>query len=123
MGYLFLQATHEGEQLCAMLAWEGKVDAVFSTDTDLLVYATPLVINDFGKFAYNPETKITEEYYECVQFDGILDSLKISYNTFVDLCIMSGCDYNDIYVKLVLGDHIQNSKNCECIEYFQMNII
>lgn len=116
VGIPFLQARGEGEQLCSMLAREGKVDAVFSTDTDLLVYGTPLIITEDGEFVYNPEKKITEEYFKCVKFDGILQSLDITYNTFIDLCIMAECDYNYNIPGVGIGRSFTLLKKCECIE-------
>ena len=103
VGVPYLMATGEGEKLCAMLAREGKVDAVYSKDTDLITYGTPLIITDFGNFKYNEKNGRNEEYFQCTMFDGILSSLNISYSTFIDLCIMSKCDYNENIPRLGIG--------------------
>jgi 5'-3' exonuclease len=116
VGIPFLQAVGEGEKLCSMLAREGKVDAIYSKDTDALVYGSPLVITEFGKYAYNPETKRSEEYFLCTRFDGLLDGLGLSYQTFVDLCIMAGCDYNDNIKQLGIGRAYTLLKQCQSID-------
>jgi 5'-3' exonuclease len=84
IGIPVIQAAGEAEKLCTSLCREEKVAAVFSEDTDNLVYGCPLMITGFsGKFQLN-----------CVRIDKVLQGLKMTYSTFIDLCIMSGCDYN-----------------------------
>lgn len=89
MGIPALRADADGEQLCSMLAIEGKVAAVFSSDSDTLAYGCPTTIN-----------KILDNFRggspvaECIIISKILEDLKISFETFVDLCIACGCDFN-----------------------------
>jgi len=94
IGIPVLKATGEGEQLCAMLCIEGKVEAVYSTDTDLVAFGCPLTINESGGYLFNPKTGMTEETFKCTLFKPILSSLGLTYESFRDLCIMSGCDFN-----------------------------
>ncbi len=95
IGIPVLRATGEGEQLCAMLCIEGKVDAVYSLDTDLIAFGCPLTIREPGGFMYNHKTKSTEECFKCTVFKPILSKLNLEYKSWLDLCIMSGCDFND----------------------------
>lgn len=93
LGIPMLQATGEAEQLCCMLAIEGKVEAVFSEDTDNLAYGCPLLITEFTDHGREPDGN----YYHQVKTVGISDvltGLGMLYPMFVDLCIMLGCDYN-----------------------------
>lgn len=83
MGIPILTATGDGEQLCSVLAIQGHVAAVYSTDTDNLAYGCPLLI-----------TKISKNVAECVRHDAILLDGKMTQSSFRDLCIMSGCDFN-----------------------------
>ena len=95
IGIPCLKADGDGEKLCSMLCIEGKVAAVFSVDTDNLVYGCPLVINHFSDtYSYNAEGQRIQQL-DCVRFDRIIQRMDISHNVFVDLCIMSGCDYNE----------------------------
>jgi flap endonuclease-1 len=89
-----LDAKYDSEQLCCALAIEGKVEAVYSTDTDCLVYGTPFLITDFDK-------ENREKLSLCViSLQKTLESLDISYKSFVDLCIMCGCDFNQNMPKI-----------------------
>lgn len=78
-------ADGEAEQLCAALAREGLVDAVYSTDRDALVHGCPTLIIKF----------VGNDYVTINFLKPILDKIKLTQDQFIDLCIMSGCDYNN----------------------------
>lgn len=80
-------ANGDGEQLCSSLCIENKVSAVFSADTDNLVYGCPLLITGIIRNYSSIEL-------ECIHLQTVLQSLQLSLTMFVDLCIMCGCDYN-----------------------------
>ena len=86
IGIPCIQARGEGEQLCSSLCIDGIVSAVFSADTDNLVYGCPLLLTNFKG------GNVCE--FESVKIDIILRELNISQKVFIDLCIMSGCDFN-----------------------------
>jgi len=94
LGFPCLQATYEAEQLCSMLCIEGYVKAVHTKDTDVLVYGCPLMIRKFSDYQITDEDGFTTPTLECVRFKSVLEGLKITQQTFIDLCIVSGCDYN-----------------------------
>ena len=85
VGIPILQAKGEAEQLCSMMCKEGLVEGVYSTDTDTLAYGCPLLLTGMNKRG---------DGFTSVDLNVILSSLQISFETFVDLCIMCGCDYN-----------------------------
>lgn len=74
----------EADIICAMLVKKKIVDCVYSTDFDILAYgANFLIINmDYKK-----------KYFECINLKYLLKKLKISYEQFVDIIVLSGCDY------------------------------
>lgn len=115
-GFPVLKATGEGEQLCAMLCIEGKVDAVYSRDTDLVAFGCPLTINEPSGYIYNKETGRSEESLKCTVFLPILSALGITYETFRDLCIMSGCDFNSNIPHLGVKKAYEVLKLCKAIE-------
>ena len=82
----YLDSDSEAETLCSHLCCHGKVDAVLSDDTDVLVYGTEMLLT---KLNFSKET--------CIMVDGkkVLEELGLTHEQFVDLCIMSGTDYND----------------------------
>lgn len=92
IGIPVLQADGDGERLCSSLCTEGKVAALFSTDSDVLVHGAPLTIKGYSKE--------NESCFRCVRLDHVLDKLKLNRSEFVDLCIMCGCDYNSNIPKI-----------------------
>ena len=95
LGVPWLQADGDAEQLCASLCIEGKVAAVFSNDTDTLAHGAPLVITGFSKGYHKNEFGRPTIMLDCVRLDKSLEALNMNYQTFLDLCIMCGCDYNN----------------------------
>lgn len=93
-GFPVLDAKYDSEQLCCSLAIEGKVEAVYSTDMDCLVYGTPYLITDFDK-------ESREKLVLCgISLQKTLECLDMSFTSFVDLCIMCGCDFNQNIPKI-----------------------
>jgi flap endonuclease-1 len=89
-----LDAKYDSEQLCCSLAIEGKVEAVYSTDMDCLVYGTPFLITEFDK--ENRE----KLFLNVISLEKTLENLDLTFTTFVDLCIMCGCDFNQNIPKI-----------------------
>jgi len=116
IGIPVLQATGEGEKLCAMLCIEGRVDAVYSRDTDLVAFGCPLTINEEGGYVKNEATGNSEESFKCTYFKPILAALKMEYETFLDLCIMSGCDFNDNIYNVGIKKSYKELVKCKSIE-------
>lgn len=83
-GIKYIVANGEAEQLCANLCKLNIVDGCISEDTDILANGGHLFLINF-----NADNNSIEEY--CLV--GILDSLEINYEQFIDLCILCGCDY------------------------------
>lgn len=94
LGIPCLQAKGEAEQLCSMLAIDGHVEAVMSADTDNLAYGCPVIIMDSAENGYDQVNNIKIPQVVVVELKNVLAGLDMTYNMFVDLCIMMGCDYN-----------------------------
>lgn len=86
LGISAITADGEAETLCATLAVKGVVDAVLTEDTDILCYGTKIMLRNLD----SKNNKI-----EVIQLDVILRDLNLSFESFVDLCILLGCDYNN----------------------------
>jgi len=109
----------EGEKLCSILNKHGKCSAVFTTDSDALVYGAKMVITSFDE----------GDIINYIKLNDVLQMLEIDFDTFVDLSIMSGCDYNTNIPKLSTGkaykllkkhkllNNIPNLDNKECLNY------
>lgn len=74
----------EADMICATLVKKKVVDCAYSTDFDILVFgAKKLIIN----------VNYEKEYIEYILLKDILKGLNIIYDQFVDMIVLSGCDY------------------------------
>jgi flap endonuclease-1 len=80
-----LNAKYEAEQLCSSLYIEDKVQSVYSTDTDNLVYGCGLLLTNMDEYGLSFIGYTLQE---------ILVRLDLSMDEFRELCILMGCDYN-----------------------------
>ena len=80
----FIQSEGEADILCCDLYKQGLVDMVMSEDLDILTGNTKILLRNFN---YNSNT-IT-----VYNLDIILQELEITYDKWVKLCILFGCDY------------------------------
>jgi flap endonuclease-1 len=80
----YIQAIGEADLLCSKMCSTGKVDFVITEDMDILTSGSNLLLRDFN--IYNNNATLFD-------LNEILNKLEISYEKFVDLCIMLGCDY------------------------------
>lgn len=117
-----LQAKEDGEQLCSSLCMEGRVSGVYSADTDNLTYGCPLIINSFSQnYNYDNDNNRIQQL-ECVRLDYVLSDLKIDHKTFVDLCIMSGCDFNTNIPKIGAIKSYNLLQKCGTIDNLPINL-
>ncbi|GAB2232081.1 hypothetical protein Droror1_Dr00011103 [Drosera rotundifolia] len=89
MGVPVMEAPSEAEAQCAALCKSQKVYAVASEDMDSLTFGAPR----FLRHLMDPSSKkIPVMDFE---IEKILVDLELSMDQFIDLCILSGCDYCD----------------------------
>jgi 5'-3' exonuclease len=81
----WMDAPLEAETMCADLCKRGLVKAALSEDTDVLAYSSPIFLSKLDVAA---GTCISIDYEE------MISSLELSSESFLDLCIMCGTDYN-----------------------------
>ena len=67
------------------MAKTNKVAAVLSEDTDMFAYGVPVVLKYFSF------VKHTVVMYET---NKLLGELNLNYDEFLDICVLSGTDYN-----------------------------
>jgi hypothetical protein len=83
-GVLFITPNGEADDLLALLARQGHVTAVVSTDMDMLARGVRrLVVPD------TPDASVLTEF----SLDAILVGLRLTYRQFVDACALMGSDY------------------------------
>lgn len=98
LGYSVITAEGESDPLLAALAITGLIDAVFSSDTDMLIYGTPVLIT--GMATDKPRgsrsnVRCKNIGYNVYYLDKILEDLEITQTQLEDLAICLGCDYNN----------------------------
>lgn len=74
---------NDAEKECAIQCSHEK-DIVVSDDTDALAFGAPNLI----RFIMNKKKR------HIINKDELLNELNISYEQFIDFCILSGCDYS-----------------------------
>jgi flap endonuclease-1 len=114
----YIVAEGEADLLCSKLCSNGIVDFVISEDMDLLTSGTKILVRDFN--IYN--NKIT-----IYNLQTILEKLELTYEKWVELCIMFGCDYlkriNGIGPKKSYKFIKKNDTIEQIIEYFKTSNI
>ncbi|XP_074309004.1 flap endonuclease 1-like isoform X2 [Silene latifolia] len=87
MGIPVVEAPSEAEAQCAALCKNGKVYAVASEDMDTLTFGA----SRFLRHLMDPSSKrIPVMEFEMAK---VLEELNLTMDQFIDLCILSGCDY------------------------------
>ena len=90
LGIPVIEALGEAEATCAELQKTNMVQFTFTEDSDALTFGSPLVI----KGAKKNETVIEISLCE------VLSELNLTYDNFIDFCILCGCDYASTIPKL-----------------------
>jgi flap endonuclease-1 len=90
MGVPVVDAPCEAEAQCAELAKGGKVYATATEDMDALTFRTPKLLRKmtFAASGKNQKHTVVE-----IDFAAMLAGMQLTYEEFVDLCILCGCDY------------------------------
>ena len=83
-GIPYCTAPEDAEKYCAFLQKNGLVDYTVTDDTDASTFGCPIIL----------KTSINKNITE-INTNIILDNLGMSYDSFVDFCILSGCDYTE----------------------------
>jgi flap endonuclease-1 len=84
MGIPYIVAPGEADSQCAILAKNGLVDGVLTEDMDIMTFGAPKIYRNLA--SYN---KANLE----ISMSDVLKELDLTYEQFVELCILFGCDY------------------------------
>jgi len=103
LGLPYIKAYSESEETCAFLQKNGYVDYVITEDTDALTFGATKVI--FGEKLYS--------------LDKVLEGLQITFDQFVDLCILCGCDYTGTIPKVGPVNALKMIKKLGLIDNFE----
>ena len=81
-GIPYCTAPEDAEKYCAFLQKNGLVDYTVTDDTDASTFGCPIIL----------KTSINKNITE-INTDIILQKFEMTHDSFVDFCILSGCDY------------------------------
>jgi flap endonuclease-1 len=87
MGIPVIDAPCEAEAQCAEFVKAGKAYATGTEDMDALTFGTPIILRKLTM----PES-VKEKIIE-INVSKVLSGLDLTYEQFIDLCILCGCDY------------------------------
>lgn len=110
-GIMYRVAEGESDTLCAALVLENKAFACLTEDTDLFVYGCPRVLKYLSTENHNAML---------YNLDKILESLKLTYDEFKEICYISGTDYNTSNTNTIFDNlkHFEKYKETETKEIF-----
>lgn len=109
----FIVAPGEADAQCAILAKTGKVWGVFTEDMDILTFGSPRIMKNIS----SSNKKVIE-----IDLDRITNKLGISYDQFIDLCILLGCDYCNTISGFSKSDALSVIKENDCLDEIINNI-
>jgi flap endonuclease-1 len=89
MGVPYVEAASEAEAQCAAMVKAGKVFGVATEDMDALTFGSNVLLRHMT-FSEARKMPVQEIHYE-----KVLKGLDLEQDSFIDLCILMGCDYSD----------------------------
>ena len=107
MGIPYINAPEEADSQCAYLAKNGFVDAVYSDDMDILTFGSPIIIKNLISLKNKPIE---------LNLNNILEKLNLTYDEFIDFCILLGCDYSNGISNInynIIYEYYMRNKNIE----------
>ena len=84
MGIPYVDAPEEADSQLSYLCKSNKVYAVLTEDMDILTFGSPRIIRNLTTNKKQPLE---------IKLENILNNLNLTYEQFIELCILFGCDY------------------------------
>ena len=103
----FYIAEGEAEILCALLQNNGQVDYTLSDDTDTIAYGCNKILRMFRN---------CERYLMETDVDQFLKSKALTKDQFLNVCVLSGCDYLNKISNIDLEQCINYMKKFQTLE-------
>lgn len=116
MGIPVVEAPCEAEATCAELCKKGLVYATATEDMDALTFGTPKLLRHL---TYSEARKVPVHEFD---LKVALDRLDLTMEQFIDVCILSGCDYTGTIRKIGPKTALKHIKEYGTIEKMLANI-
>ena len=84
MGIPYIDADEEADKTLAYLCKNKMADGVLSEDMDILTLGTPILLRNLLASKNDPLE---------INLESVLNSLNLTMEQFIDLCMLFGCDY------------------------------
>jgi flap endonuclease-1 len=91
LGLPVIKGEYEAEAICARLCRKGLVSAVMTNDGDCLPHGSCLMIRNVKR--NGGDQKDPKHTCEVIILSNLLLQLEMDQTTFIDFCILLGCDY------------------------------
>lgn len=88
LGVSYIHPNGEGEAYASELCRIGYVDYVLTEDMDVMAYACPRMIRN----CIDSSIK-RKDIVSIITYQTLIDDLQLDHNSFIDFCILCGCDY------------------------------
>jgi flap endonuclease-1 len=94
MGIPFIVANEDAEAFCVVLQRRGIANYVYTEDTDII----PYYIASFEHNFFSKPIKVLRKGYlssmvTVIDVSEIIKQMELSPRSFIDMCILSGCDF------------------------------
>ena len=111
MGVSYVQANGEAEAYASEMCRQGMVDYVITEDMDTMAFGCPRMI----RTCLDKSIK-RKDIISVIDLKSILTNFAMSYEQFIDMCILCGCDYCDTLPKIGSQRAFQNIQKYGSIE-------
>jgi len=91
LGVQWIDAEGEAEGVAAELCRVGVIDYVLSEDMDTLAFGSPNLIRN----CIDKTIKRRDGIISIFHLDKLLEGFDMTFEQFLELCVLSGCDYCD----------------------------
>jgi flap endonuclease-1 len=113
MGVKYLHMNGEAEAIASELCRINYVDYVVTEDMDTMAFGCPKLIRS----CLDKSIK-RNDFISIIDLSKITNNLNLTYDKFIDLCILCGCDYCSNIPKIGQVKALQIINNYNSIEEF-----
>ena len=113
MGVTYIHIDGEAEAIASEMCRIGFIDYVVTEDMDTLTFGCPNMVRNCIDKSFKKQDTIT-----ILNLDQLLLDLEFTYEQFIELCIMCGCDYCSNIPKIGQVKSLKIMKKYGSIETF-----
>lgn len=114
MGIPYMDSLEEADSQLSYLCKTNMVYAVLTEDMDILTFGSPRIIRNLST-----SKKVPLE----IELNKVLTTLNITYDQFIELCILFGCDYcpnlSEIKTSVVYETYMKHKNIEKTLEEFK----